>query len=181
VSLWEKHREKVDSIISMQEKPSPKEQRKIGILYHTVMCNNDFVLLLKWTSNKSACVSPQTAEKLIERNWGVYAKDVSVVNFGDDPREFPFSGGPTSISFEYDVSKYDETKLFKKIREKFSEHFKELGWPGDYVWAYMYLDKKSEGHFTLDITGGIREDLMRDPLEKMEGISNIGNYTETFA
>jgi len=167
--IWD---DEVNSIISMQEKPPIKEQMKNWIPSYNVMCNNDFVLLLKWTSNKSACVSPQTAEKLVERNWGVYRKDVHDLGYGEDPYTF-FVGGATTISFEYDVSKYDETKLFKKIREKLSEHLKELGWSSDYNWYHMSIVKKSEGHFTLGVGGGTREDLLRDPLEKIEGVSKI--------
>jgi len=176
VDVYEKHRGYVDSIISMQEKPTLKEQMKNAIPAHSVMCNNDFVLLLKWTSNKSACVSSQTAEKLVERNWGIYRKDVSVFSFGDDPYTF-FVGAPTTISFEYDDdNKHIETKLIKKIREKLSEHLKESEWPGDdFIWAYMSIEK-SEGHFTLGIGGGIREDLLRGTLEKVQGISKIENY-----
>jgi len=172
---YEKHRDYVDSIISMQEKPPIKEQMKNLIPAYNVMCNNDFVLLLKWTSNKSACVSPQTAEKLIERNWGVYRKDVHDLGFGGDPYTY-FVGGGTTISFEYDVSKYDETKLFKKIRIKLSEYLKELGWSADYNWVQMFLVEDPEGHFTLGVVGGMREDLLRTPLERIEGVSEIEYY-----
>ena len=175
--VYEKHRDYVDSIILMQEKPAIKEQMKNGIPAHSVMCNNDFVLLLKWTSNKSACVSSQTAEDLIERNWGVYRENVNVLGFDDnDPYKFfGVMGGSSFISFEYNDSEYSETKFIKKIREKFSEHLNESGWSGNH-WAYMWIDKESEGHFTLSIAGGPREDFLRGPLEKVEGVSNIENY-----
>jgi len=180
VDVYEKHRDYVDSIKLQQEKPTPLEQMKNQIQAHTVMCNNDFVLLLKWTSNKSACVSPQTAEKLIERNWGVYAKDVNVLNFPDNPYEF-FAGAAASISFEYDdENKHYETKLIKKLREKITEHYKELGWSRDHIWAYMTI-KKSEDHFTLSIAGGMNEDTLQSILEKIEGVSNIENYRQPFA
>ena len=168
----ERHRAYVDSIISMQEKPPIKEQMKNLIPAYNVMCNNDFMLLLKWTSDRSACVSPQTAEKLVERNWGVYRKDVHDVGYGEDPYTY-FVGGGTTISFKYDVSKYDETKLFKKIRIKLSEYLKELGWSADYNWVQMSIVKESEGHFKLGVVGGMREDLLRTPLERIEGVSEI--------
>jgi len=179
--VYQKHKDYVDSIKSLKEKPSIVEQMRNEIPAHSVMCNNDFVLLLKWTSNRSACVSPQTAEKLVERNWGVYANDAGVLNYSDDPYQF-FVGAAASISFEYDddQTKHYETELIKKVREKLTEHYKELGFTHDYTWAYITIDG-SDGQFTLRIFGGMNEDTLRSVLGKIDGVSNIENYGQPYA
>jgi len=49
---------------------SPKQQSAIGALPDEVKCKPNFELILKSRNNSPNCVTPETAEKLIARNWG---------------------------------------------------------------------------------------------------------------
>ena len=48
----------------------PLKQIKSGILPHNVLCKYNFELLIKSTSGMPACVTPNTALKLVEFGWG---------------------------------------------------------------------------------------------------------------
>jgi hypothetical protein len=50
---------------------SPKKQIENGVSADKVRCNTGFVLVVKLSDNSPACVKPQTAQKLVERGWGV--------------------------------------------------------------------------------------------------------------
>jgi len=50
---------------------SPKHQVKYGMPENDVVCKDDLKLIFKSTDNSPACVTPSTAEKLIQRGWGV--------------------------------------------------------------------------------------------------------------
>jgi hypothetical protein len=55
-----------------QEKiPSPLKQIQSGVMPQDVKCNEGFVLIMKTSDSSSACVKLQTAQKLVERGWGV--------------------------------------------------------------------------------------------------------------
>lgn len=49
---------------------SPLKQFKLGIPIESVQCNQGFQLILKREDASPACVKPDTARKLIERDWG---------------------------------------------------------------------------------------------------------------
>ena len=172
------HADYVDSIISLQKKPAPLEQIYRGIRAPAVICNNDFVVVLKWTSYRSACVSPQTAEKLVERNWGLPAKNLSM-NFSTDPYEI-YTGTIAHIYFDYDGEcKYYDTKLIKKLRENILEQHKELGWPREHIWENMWITNPGDQcRFVVD--GFLSEDTLRRTLETIEGISNFRDYQRPY-
>jgi hypothetical protein len=50
--------------------PSPLKQLKLGIQAQDVQCETGFELILKSQDGSPACVKPQTAQILIEREWG---------------------------------------------------------------------------------------------------------------
>src|SRR2546428_5542212 len=50
---------------------SPWAQFKSGISINDIKCDQGFVLIVKNSDNSPACVKPQTAQKLVERGWGV--------------------------------------------------------------------------------------------------------------
>ena len=50
---------------------SPLKQTTQGVFLSEVECNTGKVLLVKSSQNRSACVTPQTAIKLIARSWGL--------------------------------------------------------------------------------------------------------------
>jgi len=49
---------------------SPRMQILQGILPHDVSCKDGFELILKNSNSLPVCVKPETAERLVERNWG---------------------------------------------------------------------------------------------------------------
>ncbi|MDE1819144.1 MAG: hypothetical protein KGI19_11140, partial [Thaumarchaeota archaeon] len=49
--------------------PSPLQQFKSGILAKDVSCTQEFQLILKLEDGSPACVTPDTAQKLMERGW----------------------------------------------------------------------------------------------------------------
>src|SRR5437899_167073 len=50
---------------------SPLKQLKTGISTYNVICKQGFVLVIKKSDNSPACVKPDTAQKLVERGWGL--------------------------------------------------------------------------------------------------------------
>ena len=48
---------------------TPKQQMKVGILPSEVECKEGLELIFKYSDGSPACVTPKTAEKLIERGW----------------------------------------------------------------------------------------------------------------
>jgi len=48
---------------------SPLSQFKSGVLPEDIQCNEGFDLIFKPNGGISACVKPDTAEKLLERGW----------------------------------------------------------------------------------------------------------------
>lgn len=48
---------------------SPLKQLKNGVSLHDVKCKEGFTLIIKTSDNSPACVTPQTAQRLIERGW----------------------------------------------------------------------------------------------------------------
>ena len=50
---------------------SPLKQIMEGVLPTDVLCKTGFELILKSNSGNPACVTPNTASKLIDRGWGM--------------------------------------------------------------------------------------------------------------
>src|SRR5690242_17544672 len=51
--------------------PPLKQFKKWHIAVSDVFCKQGFVLVIKKSDNSPACVNPDTAQKLVERGWGV--------------------------------------------------------------------------------------------------------------
>ncbi len=58
---------------------SPKHQLESGILPDDIQCRDNRILVLRPNGNP-ACVSPQTAEKLMERGWAISLTNVEDKN-----------------------------------------------------------------------------------------------------
>ena len=54
---------------------SPRAQVQDGIVPNEVVCREGFKLLLKTNDGSPACVTPSTADKLVERGWGALYLD----------------------------------------------------------------------------------------------------------
>jgi hypothetical protein len=50
---------------------SPKKQVEQGLSADLVRCNGGLILIKKISDSSPACVKPQTAQKLVERGWGI--------------------------------------------------------------------------------------------------------------
>lgn len=48
----------------------PLKQIMHGALPKDVSCNNDLILILKYSDGSPACVKPSTVPTLLERGWG---------------------------------------------------------------------------------------------------------------
>ena len=61
---------------AQQENLPPIKQSKIGILFNDIFCNDNKIHVLKLTGeNYIACVTPESASKLVERSWGLMHTD----------------------------------------------------------------------------------------------------------
>ena len=50
----------------------PLQQIRIGMEPEDIVCSESLVKIEKLSDNSIACVKPSTAEKLVERGWGIY-------------------------------------------------------------------------------------------------------------
>ena len=69
---------------------SPRQQIAHGILPENVICHEGFVLVKKNSGNSVACVTLQTAQKLIERGWAKSQENSGIlVTLSEGQREGP--------------------------------------------------------------------------------------------
>src|SRR5690349_21108243 len=57
---------------SDSKKDPPLKQIDNGIPTEDIKCSNDLKLIYKASNKYPVCVKPQTAEKLIQRGWGIW-------------------------------------------------------------------------------------------------------------
>ncbi len=50
----------------------PLQQIRIGMEPEDLVCSKGLVKIEKLSDNSIACITPSTAEKLVERDWGTY-------------------------------------------------------------------------------------------------------------
>lgn len=113
------YKKKIETINANDHKPPPRHQINIGIFHKDVICNNNLVLVLKWSSNKVACVKQETAEKLIERQWGVtrtltYMAGISLRTC------YPI----WDIIYD-DINHHSDSKIIKTVRFVLKEFYQE--------------------------------------------------------
>lgn len=98
------------------EKIPPKKQLEIGIQMFDIVCFNETIPVLKLSANMVSCLTPHTAEKLMDRQWGlVKSKELL---YGPD---YDCS---TGWSITYDDVKPSNSTIIKALRneiKKFSE------------------------------------------------------------
>jgi len=86
------------------EVPSPFKQLENGIDPLAVECNSNLVFMHKFENSKPACVTLQTAQKLVERNWG-WIITVSYRNCNSEPCDAtPYPERHVSESIIFDFS-----------------------------------------------------------------------------
>ena len=60
---------------------SPKKQLESGITPEDIICKEGLQLIFKLSDNSPACVTLETAEKLIQRGWGTNTNDIYLYKF----------------------------------------------------------------------------------------------------
>lgn len=83
-------------IFAISNSISPLQQFKSGILAKDVKCKQDLLLMIKTENNFPACVTPDTAQKLVERGWGMIIKPVTQQTPEVTPIPNSFEGCNTS-------------------------------------------------------------------------------------
>ncbi|MHB8602597.1 MAG: Hint domain-containing protein [Nitrosotalea sp.] len=84
---------------------SPLKQFKSGIAAQDVTCNNGLQLVIKSEDNSPACVTPDTASKLVIRGWAKSPENGVLVTLAEGQREGPllvqqiFSDNIQGLSF----------------------------------------------------------------------------------
>lgn len=80
---------------------SPHQQLKQGVEYYDIECKYDLVLVVKSNKNNSSCVKFDTANKLIERGWGVCS---DLVFYGRGNPCGPHSSGVVAFDTYKEIS-----------------------------------------------------------------------------
>lgn len=111
--------QKIETINSKDHKPPPRHQINIGIFHKDVICNNNLVLVLKWSANNVACVKQETAEKLIERQWGI-TRSLTYMAGIELPTCFP----AWEIIYD-DLNHHSDSKIIKTVRFVLKEFYQE--------------------------------------------------------
>ncbi len=68
----------------------PRKQSEMGTSFDQVKCLDGFVLMKKKSDNSPACLKPQSAQKLVERGWGVMVASTTFLACNGDNR-IPYS------------------------------------------------------------------------------------------
>lgn len=144
----------------------PVKQSMIGIHFNDIFCHDNKVHVLKLTGeNYIACVSPDSAVKLVERGWGLVH------------REDPHSGQKGSECNNWWIIRHSDdgitskSKLIKTIRETtnaFSDEF--------VVWMPVRLVEQSDNTLTVSSYGNFDDiylDMILDNLSKIEHVLDV--------
>jgi len=183
LEAWKEYQKQLTELKESIDKPTPRQQIANGIRYLDVVCSNDFVVLLKWSGNSSACVKPQSVEKLIERGWGI-PKDQTVF-LGQ------LSECETMFTIHYDdPSQYKESKIIKTIRDALSEVdltsiFGEYTYRWENISFLTNLDNENnvvvsvEGLYDPKGNEFEKEEYWKiiEALQSMEGVTNVEIWT----
>lgn len=88
---------------------SPLKQFEAGIKLDDIWCKENFVLVIKSTNGKPACIRPETVPKIIERGWGLPAYSP-----GEIPMGFEISK-PKDLTMEVISSDWCSSLTLDKI------------------------------------------------------------------
>ncbi|HWP52476.1 MAG TPA: hypothetical protein VNK07_00285 [Candidatus Binatia bacterium] len=93
---------------------APLKQFKSGIAPKDIVCKEGFELVIKSTNGHSACVKPQSAEKLIQRTWAAINK-VSELNA---PEIYHLMDGEKTFQIQYSLKGAKLAEIVKDDREE---------------------------------------------------------------
>ena len=92
---------------------SPLKQILNGVDFTNIACNDPRQLVIKLSDNSPACVKPSTAEKLIERGWGVGPDNNKFQNLFEAKVTQIING--TTITKSYYFATQEEADYFEQI------------------------------------------------------------------
>lgn len=168
-SEYAKYNIQLEELRALEKKPFPKKQLADGIRYNDVMCSEDKVIMLKWTSNDLACVKEKTAIKLEERGWGIPKEKTWLFDTE--------CGGDFTVFYEGIAP--SKGKILKTIRMELSEsdqvtHIQGYMYRWDHISMNINTDNSS---FDLAIIGSVDENneakIIIDSLKEIPIISNV--------
>ena len=144
----------------------PMKQSEIGIFFNDILCHDNKIHVLKLTGeNYIACMTSASAEKLMERGWGILH------------REDPHSGqkgsecGNSWFIHHSDESVPSKSKLIKTIRETTNEFSDEF-----VVWMPVRIVEHNQNIITISSHGsfhGVYLDKILDSLSSIEHVLNV--------
>lgn len=146
---------------------TPQKQLKIGILMRDVICfDGDKIQILKLASfNQVSCVTPETAQKLVDRGWGLMH------------REDPNTGKGGSECTNWWIIHYDESnkpslsKLLKILRLTTNEFSDEY-----VVWSPIQFVQSTDKTITLESHGSFypeQELIIKQNLNSIESVLKV--------
>ncbi|MBI5146385.1 MAG: hypothetical protein HZA84_04105 [Thaumarchaeota archaeon] len=156
----QKYKVKLEQAIN--EKISPRKQLEVGIRMFDIVCFNETIPLLKLSENTVACVKPKTAEKLMDRYWGIVKN--KELSHGPD-----FSCG-NAWSIKYDNTKPNNSTIIKIMRNEIKK-FSEL-----ILWQPIIISYSDENILFISLHGSFQADensSIIKALEKMNSISKV--------
>lgn len=138
----------------------PTKQSEIGIRFNDIFCHENKIHVLKLSGqNHIACVTPESAIKLVERGWGLMHRD--------DPHKGQAGAECTQwwIIHHSDAGIPLESTLIKTIRVTTNEFSNEF-----VVWEPVRIVDHVHNIITISSHGSF-DDLQRDAI--MENLSDI--------
>jgi len=90
-------------LLSSEETPSLKAQKKFGVAPLDIICKEGLQKILKSSDKSISCVKPQTAEKLIERGWAIVFLP-TVLNEVSNTEKITSSNENTDLNFTQETS-----------------------------------------------------------------------------
>ena len=138
----------------------PTKQSEIGIHFNDIFCHGNKIHVLKLSGqNYIACVTPETAIKLVERGWGLMHRD--------DPHKGQTGAECTQwwIIHHNDTGIPLESTLIKTIRVTTNEFSNEF-----IVWEPVRIVDHNNNTITISSHGNF-DDLQRTTI--MENLSDI--------
>lgn len=119
--------------------PSPKKQMDLGFMLYDVQCRDMLIKIIKNSNNSPLCVYPKTAEKLIEREWGVKF----LLEKDKDPKT------PFELDKKYTLQVNDS--IFEVRYSVIGSQLQEITVDPASLSIIVNLENSEKGHFTIEI------------------------------
>lgn len=157
---------KIDKTIA--EKLAPAKQLDLGILQHDIICFDEKITILKLAAEFFiACVDPNTADTLVERNWGIVHKESQTEG----------SGGSECIIYwtVYHNDDVSSNTLIKSLRETTSKFANDR-----VVWSPLEILEHNKQSTNISQHGLFSTEQIQtitENIESLEGVINLEHKT----